>query len=82
MDLPIIDCDIHPAPSPDAPLEAHYPDEIRPAIRQKQDSRPSHGYANPWGVKRRDVDRPDLAAIRRDFSTATRSAMVSSRPRA
>lgn len=67
MNLPIIDCDIHPAPSPEAPLDAYYPEEIRQAVRQKQDSRPSHGYANPWGVQRRDVERPDLGSIRADL---------------
>ena len=63
----IIDCDIHPAPSADSPVEAYYPDEIRLAIQQKQNERPSHGYANPWGVQRRDVECADLADIRADL---------------
>lgn len=63
----IIDCDVHPAPSPDAPLATYIPEEIRLALQQHQDSRPSHGYQNPWGVKRRDVRHPDLDAIRRDL---------------
>ena len=67
MEFPIIDCDVHPAPNEDAPLSEYYPDEIRLAVEQKQDSRPSHGYANPWGVQRRDVERADLEAIRRDL---------------
>ncbi len=63
---PLIDCDIHIYPSAQNPLEPFIPTEFRQALAQGQGSKPSHGYCNPHGVDRRDVDLTEpREAIRR-----------------
>lgn len=52
----IIDCDIHVYANDECPLEPFIPARFREAVAFRQDSAPSHGYANPFGVNRRDLD--------------------------
>jgi predicted TIM-barrel fold metal-dependent hydrolase len=59
FDVPLIDCDIHPFTSPAFPLEPHIPEKMRTAVEQGQASMPGHGYANPFGVIRRDMPAKD-----------------------
>ena len=54
--IPIFDCDIHPMPSPECPLDPYVPQEFRTTVSQGQANMPKHGYQNPFGVKRRDAD--------------------------
>ncbi len=51
----IIDCDIHPYPSPERPVERYIPPEFREAVRLGMDVAPGSGHANPFGVNRRDA---------------------------
>ncbi|CAM2936843.1 amidohydrolase family protein [Rariglobus hedericola] len=51
----IIDCDIHVYPNSRCPLAPFIPAAFREAVAMRQDSSPGHGYANPFGVDRRDV---------------------------
>src|SRR3954471_15734715 len=57
--LPIIDCDIHPSPSKENPLETFIPKDIQEALRQGMASLKSHAYVNPFGVTRRDANCHD-----------------------
>ena len=52
---PIIDCDIHPGAPKDNPIEPHIPPSFREAMRQGMGAGPGQGYANPFGVNRRDI---------------------------
>ena len=63
----IIDCDIHPFPNESYPLEPFIPANLRLAVDQHQDSRPTHGYINPFGVKRRDVERSDPEVLKAEI---------------
>jgi predicted TIM-barrel fold metal-dependent hydrolase len=65
--LPIIDCDIHPSPSKENPLEAFVPKEIQEALRQGMGSHKGHAYANPFGVTRRDANCQDPGVVGRDL---------------
>lgn len=51
----IIDCDIHVYANPQCPLDPFIPARFREAVAFRQNSSPSHGYANPFGVDRRDL---------------------------
>src|SRR2546423_11210545 len=53
---PIIDCDIHPYPSKEFPVEKFLPGEFREAVRMGMDVAPGSGHANPFGVNRRDAN--------------------------
>jgi uncharacterized protein len=53
---PIIDCDIHPSASKDLPIEPFVPVAFREALKQGMGNGRGHGYRNPFGVTRRDVD--------------------------
>jgi len=64
--LPVIDCDIHPSPSKDLPLEPFIPEDFREALRQGMGSNKSHAYANPFGVTRRDVNCHDPVKVAAD----------------
>jgi predicted TIM-barrel fold metal-dependent hydrolase len=55
MEIPIIDCDVHPEASAQYPIEPFVPEEYREAMRQGLGGSPSTGYTNPFGVNRRDV---------------------------
>jgi Predicted metal-dependent hydrolase of the TIM-barrel fold len=59
----IIDCDIHVYPSARCPLDPFIPASVRQAVRFQQDSYPSHGYANPFGVNRRDLQAETPADV-------------------
>lgn len=59
----IIDCDIHVYPNPECPLEPFIPERFRQAIAQNQNSSPGHGYANPFGVNRRDLEAATPADV-------------------
>jgi predicted TIM-barrel fold metal-dependent hydrolase len=65
LTIPIVDCDVHPYASKALPIEPHIADNFREAMRQGMGSSPSHGYANPFGVNRRDVrcEDPQQVAI-------------------
>ncbi len=60
LDLPLIDCDIHPHATSEMPLMPHIAEDFRQAVAQGQASQPGQGYANPFGVQRRDatIDGP------------------------
>jgi predicted TIM-barrel fold metal-dependent hydrolase len=51
----IIDCDVHCRPFPGATHEDFLPARWRTAVGQRQHTYPGHGYANPFGLDRRDV---------------------------
>jgi len=51
----IIDCDVHCAPNAADPFERFLPANYRAALEQNMYSAPRPGYANPFGVNRRDV---------------------------
>ena len=61
----IIDCDIHVYPNAACPLEPFIPARFREAISFRQNSGPSHGYANPFGVDRRDLEAATPADVAR-----------------
>ena len=65
--MQIIDCDIHPVESPEHPLHPFVPASIREALKQGMGSTPGHGYANPFGVTRRDAKCTDPIEIVRDY---------------
>lgn len=52
----IIDCDLHIEPSAECPLAPFIPSKLKEALSSGMDSMPTHGYRNPFGVRRRDVD--------------------------
>lgn len=56
--LPIIDCDIHPGASV-RPIGPYIPTAYQEAMRQGMATQPSQGYANPFGVQRRDATCED-----------------------
>jgi predicted TIM-barrel fold metal-dependent hydrolase len=64
---PVIDCDIHPGAPKENPVEPFVQPEFREALRQGMGSRPGHGYANPFGVQRRDAICNDAAQVARDL---------------
>jgi hypothetical protein len=51
----IIDCDINVYANGKCPLAPFIPARFREALALRQDSAPGHGYANPFGVDRRDL---------------------------
>lgn len=53
--VPIIDCDIHPDATKANPLDPFVPESAREGLRQGLGGSPSMGYANPFGVTRRDA---------------------------
>lgn len=58
MDTParrIIDCDVHCSSSSQNPYERFVPADYRVALEQGMGRAPSSGYANPFGVNRRDA---------------------------
>src|SRR5438034_1306756 len=63
---PIIDCDIHPYPSPQHPVEPFIPKEFREAVRIGMDVAPGSGHANPFGVNRRDANCIEPKDVARD----------------
>jgi predicted TIM-barrel fold metal-dependent hydrolase len=63
IDLPIIDCDIHPSAGKNNPLDPFVPADIREALRQGMASNKGHAYVNPFGVCRRDTDCGDPARV-------------------
>jgi predicted TIM-barrel fold metal-dependent hydrolase len=58
----IIDCDVHINPTSKCPMEPFVPPRYREAFAAKQTSAPGHGYANPFGVHRRDIEPIEDAA--------------------
>jgi Predicted metal-dependent hydrolase of the TIM-barrel fold len=65
-EIPIIDCDVHPS-ALSHPVEPYVPAEFREALRQGMGSQPGQGYANPFGVQRRDAACDDPEAVGRDL---------------
>ncbi|MDR3710744.1 MAG: amidohydrolase family protein [Capsulimonadaceae bacterium] len=65
--MEIIDCDVHPLESPEHPLQPFVPNDIREAVKQGMASMPGAGYANPFGVIRRDATCVDPVAAGRDY---------------
>jgi predicted TIM-barrel fold metal-dependent hydrolase len=61
--VPVIDCDVHPSPSKDFPLEPFIPNDFREALRQGMASNKSHAYTNPFGVTRRDAQCHDPVKV-------------------
>ncbi|GAB4461985.1 MAG: amidohydrolase family protein [Armatimonadaceae bacterium] len=61
--IPIIDCDVHPT-AHSRPVGPYIPAEFQEAMRQGMGGQPGQGYANPFGVQRRDAacDDPAQAA--------------------
>ena len=55
----IIDCDVHPSASKDRPLEPYVAADFREALKQGMGAGPGQGYANPFGVDRRDASCND-----------------------
>lgn len=51
----IIDCDIHVYANDQCPLAPFIPERFRQAVAFHQDSTPTNGYQNPFGVERRDL---------------------------
>jgi uncharacterized protein len=62
----IIDCDVHPSASKERPLDPYIASEFREALRQGMGSAPGQGYANPFGVDRRDASCNDPHLTARD----------------
>lgn len=63
---PCIDCDIHPMASAEYPVEPFVPADFREALQQGLGASPQMGYANPFGVIRRDANCTDPQAVVRD----------------
>ncbi len=63
LEIPIIDCDIHPT-ADKIPVGPYIPAAYQEAMRQGLGGQPGQGYANPFGVQRRDAacDDPVQAA--------------------
>jgi predicted TIM-barrel fold metal-dependent hydrolase len=59
----IIDCDIHVYANERCPLEPFIPARFRDAIAFRQNTAPGHGYANPFGVDRRDLQAETPADV-------------------
>lgn len=59
LETPCIDCDIHPYATKEMPLTPFIAENFRPAVEQGMGNQPGHGYQNPFGVNRRDVEAPD-----------------------
>lgn len=62
----IIDCDVHPSASKERPLEPYVPAAFREALKQGMGAGPSQGYANPFGVDRRDASCNDPVKVAAD----------------
>lgn len=62
--IPVIDCDIHPSANA-RPVGPYIPTVYQEAMRQGIGAQPSQGYANPFGVQRRDAacDDPHQTAV-------------------
>jgi predicted TIM-barrel fold metal-dependent hydrolase len=65
--IPIIDCDIHPQPSDEFPLQPFIDEKFHQAVAQGQGSQPGAGYANPFGVNRRDAECKNPHHVARDL---------------
>jgi predicted TIM-barrel fold metal-dependent hydrolase len=65
--IPIIDCDIHPQPSEEFPLQPFIDEKFHQAVAQGQGSQPGAGYANPFGVNRRDAECKNPQHVARDL---------------
>ncbi len=63
---PIIDCDIHPEATSKTPLDPFIPASAKEGLRQKMGGSPSNGYANPFGVTRRDAACEDPQTVGRE----------------
>ncbi len=63
---PIIDCDVHPSASKH-PVEKYVAREFHEAMKQGLGGKPAFGYANPFGVNRRDVACNDPHDTARDL---------------
>ncbi|MFH1500271.1 MAG: amidohydrolase family protein [Verrucomicrobiota bacterium] len=59
----IIDCDIHVYANAELPMAPFLPVRVRQAVAQNQGSAPGHGYANPFGVDRRDLSASTPADV-------------------
>lgn len=59
----IIDCDVHPSASKERPLEPYIATEFREALKQGMGAGPGQGYANPFGVDRRDASCTDPVQV-------------------
>lgn len=57
----IIDCDVHINLSSKCPLEPFVSGKYREAFAARQQSAPGHGFANPFGVHRRDIETAECA---------------------
>ncbi len=64
-DLPIIDCDVHPSASREHPIEPYLPKAFHEAMKQGLGGQPGTGYANPFGVNRRDAACTDPREVAR-----------------
>jgi uncharacterized protein len=62
----IIDCDVHPSASKERPLDSYVPVAFREALKQGMAAGPGQGYANPFGVDRRDVSCNDPKQVALD----------------
>lgn len=51
----LIDCDVHCNPTPANPVDPFIPARYKTALNLNMGVRPGAGYANPFGVNRRDV---------------------------
>lgn len=65
--VPVVDCDIHPYATSETPLAPFIPEKFRQAVAQGQASQPGHGYQNPFGVNRRDVEGCSPQSWARDY---------------
>jgi len=64
--IPIIDCDIHPT-ADSRPVGKYIPASFQEALRQGMGGQPGQGYANPFGVQRRDAACDDPQDTARDL---------------
>jgi len=64
--IPIIDCDVHPYPDAQRPIEPFIPSAFREAVRLSMDVAPGSGHANPFGVNRRDANCVDPKQVATD----------------
>lgn len=61
--LPLIDCDLHPEATREHPIEPYIPAAFHEAMKQNMGGEPQTGYANPFGVNRRDAACKDPVQV-------------------
>jgi len=63
---PLIDCDVHPEATSQTPLDPFIPSWAKEGLRQRLGGSPGAGYANPFGVTRRDAACEDPQTVGRE----------------